>query len=290
MAKNTPIPIDDDFYKALNPWVFRAAYEEAAPGWVSQEKNDLKTYFDLWYIVQGSGSVKTDGQWVSYSQGDLVTIKPGEVYQQEKTAPDDPFHVFYFFVHPFGKINEDMDSRLSRYWPRIISLKYYPMIKDYFAELFETYTTKPQDYPLVLKATSLHIFRIFLSLLKTRKSTTLPPAFPRVLAARTYIETNYAKKTTLEKIAESSDLSASYLSALFHRHFHTSPIDYLIEVRLRAAKLLLAKGTCVSQTARITGFQSLHYFSRIFKKRLGISPTQFILSCYTHRTIPKGQS
>ncbi len=281
MAKTVPIPIDDDFYKALNPWVFRAAYEEAVPGWVGPEINDLKTYFDLWYIVQGSGSVKIDGQWVSYSQGDLVTIKPGEVYQQEKTAPNDPFHVFYFFVYPFGQINKELDSRLSRYWPRILSLKYYPMVKDYFAELFETYTTKPQDYPLALKATSLRIFQMVLSLLKTPKSATFPPAFPKVLAARTYIETYYARKITLEKIAESSELSASYLSGLFHRYFHISPVDYLIEVRLRAAKLLLAKGTSVSQTARTTGFQSLHYFSRIFKKRLGISPTQFVISCHS---------
>jgi AraC-like DNA-binding protein len=280
MAKNTPVNPDDDFYKELNPWVFLAAYEEAVPGWISPVINDLKTYFDFWYIAQGSGSVKIDGQWVSYSQGDLLTIKPGEVYQQEKTVFNDPFRVFYFFVHPFGQIKKDLDARLARYWPRIISLKYYPVIKDYFAEIFETYTTKPQDYPLALKATSLHVFRIVLSLLKTPKSVTFPPAFPRVLAARTYIETRYAEKMTLEKIAESSELSSSYLSALFHRYFRVSPIDYLIEIRLRAAKLLLARGTCVSRTAQSTGFQSLHYFSRIFKKRQGISPTQFILSCH----------
>jgi len=279
MTKTNALVLDDDFYKELNPWVFHVGYDRTFPGWIGPEQNDRKTYFDLWYVTQGAGAVKIDGQWVSFTQGDMVTIKPGEVYEQEKG----PFTTYYVFVHPFGQIKEDSDVRLARYWPRILSLKYFPVLKDYFAELFETYTAKSQDYPLTLKATSLHIFRMILSLLQTRKSAELPPAFPRALAARTHIETHYATRLTLETIAESSELSGSYLSALFHRYFHTSPVDYLIEVRLRAAKLLLAKGTSVSETTRLTGFQSLHYFSRIFKQRQGISPTQFVLSCHRHR-------
>jgi AraC-like DNA-binding protein len=275
---NIPFP-DDEFYRKLNPWVFKVGYCPAKPGWISEDQDDTKTYFDLWYITNGDGEVKIDGRWYPFTQGDVVTIFPGEDYQQERGA----FGTYFIFVHPFSRRNRNLDSRLARNWPCILPLQNYPILKDYFADIFETFTAKPDGYPLTLKAAALQVFRMVLSLLPRKEEASFPPAFAGVLAAQRYIEARYAESVSLETIAEAANVSASYLSVLFHRYFHTSPVEYLIEVRLRAARLLLAKGTSVSQTARQAGFGSLHYFSRVFKSRQGMSPTQFIRSCQSRR-------
>jgi two-component system response regulator YesN len=53
------------------------------------------------------------------------------------------------------------------------------------------------------------------------------------------------------------------------------PIEYLRRVRLREARLLLARGKRVKETAHAVGFGSQHYFSRAFKQRVGMCPTEF---------------
>lgn len=279
MPESVPPSWPDELYRKLNPWVFNVGFGRTEPGWLSPHRQDVKTYFDLWYIINGNGGVKIDDRWYSFTQGDVVTIFPGENYQQERGA----FGTYFVFVHPFGRRNRNLDSRLARNWPGILPLRHHPILKDYFANLFETFTAKPDGFPLTLKADCLNVFQRILSLLPSREAASFPPAFGGLLAAQRYIETNYAESVTLESIAEAANLSASYLSVLFHRYFHTSPVEYLIDVRLRAARLLLARGESVSQTARTTGFGSLHYFSRVFKSRQGMAPTQFIRSCRLRR-------
>ncbi len=271
--------LDEDLCDTLNPWVTAAGFHPAVPGWISPERHDVKTYFDLWYIAQGTGAVKIDGRWHPFDAGDLVTIKPGEDFQQERTTKDNPFQLYYVFVLPFGRKTEPSNSGLAQYWPRRLSLEFHPEMKGYFADIFETFTTQPKGYFLGLKTAAIRIFHTVLSLLQHSERSHFPPAYPKLLIARDFIENNFQDNLTLERVADASHLSESYLSRLFLQYFQISPIDHLIDVRLRSAKLLLAKGNSVSYTAQAVGFHSLHYFSRIFKKRLGISPSEFALSC-----------
>jgi iron complex transport system substrate-binding protein len=68
----------------------------------------------------------------------------------------------------------------------------------------------------------------------------------------------------------------SHFSALFKAHFGTSPIDYLVRLRLRAAAYLLRDvNVSVSSAAASVGYDDLYYFSKLFKKKLGVSPRAY---------------
>ena len=71
-------------------------------------------------------------------------------------------------------------------------------------------------------------------------------------------------------------LNESYFSRTFQREFGVPPIQYLLDVRIdHARRLLIESEDTVSEIADKCGFGSIHYFSRYFKKRLGISPREF---------------
>ncbi|HZG85778.1 AraC family transcriptional regulator [Paenibacillus sp.] len=101
------------------------------------------------------------------------------------------------------------------------------------------------------------------------------PAVERQLyIALRHIERSYAKNVTVEELANLCHLTPSYVIRLFKQTFGATPIQYLQELRLKAAVSYLSTTDIpVQEIARMTGFSNLHYFSRIFKQKIGVSPT-----------------
>lgn len=91
-----------------------------------------------------------------------------------------------------------------------------------------------------------------------------------------YMAENYKNKLTLSILAENAELSVSHYSAIFRAVTGRSPIDYLIQLRIFKAKQLLNDGFSVTRTAEESGFADIYYFSNMFKKSEGISPTEYI--------------
>lgn len=97
--------------------------------------------------------------------------------------------------------------------------------------------------------------------------------------ALSYIHRNYRKKITLKDLAKHSFLGQSRFSQVFRKHTGCSPVNYIIQYRLEKAKILLAYSyMSVSQISEYLGFKSLHYFSRLFKKHYGQTPSSLMVA------------
>ena len=91
-----------------------------------------------------------------------------------------------------------------------------------------------------------------------------------------YIEQHYALSITRDFLAHMAHMSLSYYAHQFKKVYGMGPIDYLNEVRMRQAKLLLIRDRlAVQKVAEQTGFTDVFYFSRKFKKKFGVSPSVF---------------
>lgn len=94
--------------------------------------------------------------------------------------------------------------------------------------------------------------------------------------AKSFIQTQYAGNITLETIAAEVFLSPVYLSFLFKQVEAMNITDYIANIRIENAKRLLK--TTSSKTyeiANLVGYQDDKYFSRIFKKKVGITPSEY---------------
>ena len=91
-----------------------------------------------------------------------------------------------------------------------------------------------------------------------------------------YMKANLDRPITLPEIAADCSVSVTGLKELCRTFCGCGPIDYLISLRILAAKELIRGSTMnFSEIAERTGFSSLHYFSRTFKARTGMSPSEY---------------
>ncbi len=94
--------------------------------------------------------------------------------------------------------------------------------------------------------------------------------------AKRYIEENYHDKITLSTLADNCNITKYYLSHQFAALYGKSPIAYLTEVRISAAKdLLTTTNHSIEEIASNTGFSSSSYFSQTFQKICHVSPQQY---------------
>ncbi|WP_034552312.1 helix-turn-helix transcriptional regulator [Carnobacterium funditum] len=93
-----------------------------------------------------------------------------------------------------------------------------------------------------------------------------------------YLEAHYIEDITLNDLARNYYLSPTNLSRIFKEETGDSPINYLIKIRLEQAKLLLATqtGITIKEISKLIGYNDALYFSKLFKKHYGQSPSAFL--------------
>lgn len=91
-----------------------------------------------------------------------------------------------------------------------------------------------------------------------------------------YISNNYGNHATIEDICKTFDISHSSLLTKFKKEMGISPIQYMTEQRLKAARYLLkTTDFSIGQISSLCGFDSSAYFSYIFRKNIGCTPKEF---------------
>jgi AraC-like DNA-binding protein len=89
-----------------------------------------------------------------------------------------------------------------------------------------------------------------------------------------YIHKNYSSKFTLKEIADSIGISTPHMCRTFINHTGITINKYLNQTRCNAALQMITKGASISDAAAAVGFSDYNYFSRVFKKLMGLSPSQ----------------
>jgi len=92
-----------------------------------------------------------------------------------------------------------------------------------------------------------------------------------------YLQHNYMiHDISLDSVSAILDLNASYFSSLFKRTFQVNFLDYLTDLRMDAAKELLKDPLrSTAEVANMVGYDSANYFTRAFKKKVGMTPTDY---------------
>lgn len=103
-----------------------------------------------------------------------------------------------------------------------------------------------------------------------------PQADSAIEKATAFISNNLERELTVQDISESTNLSKTTLYKTFHDHFHCTVGDYISRKRVeRSIALLEQTGLSMEEISQRVGFSSASYYSKTFKKHLGISPLQY---------------
>ena len=165
----------------------------------------------------------------------------------------------------------DTDSPMPEH---AIGLLNNESLKDKFIKLFNTWQKKSIGY----YASSMMIFYDIISFSQKQQHFYLSGTQKEHMQkAHEYIMENY-KNTDFNynELCHATGLEYAYFSELFKKTFKMSPVRFVTKMRIDYAKeLLVANRWSVSEISEMCGFSNSYYFSNVFKKQTGFSPTQY---------------
>lgn len=165
----------------------------------------------------------------------------------------------------------DTDAEMPLY---PIGLYDYAILRDKFIKLYNIWSNKKSNY----YARAMSVFYEIIAVLQdvNRYSTNtqrlkLAPAFE-------YISQNYkAFDFDYNALCKVCNLSYSYFITLFKAVSNMTPIQYVTKMKIDYSKeLLITEKYSITQIAEMCGFDNVYYFSNVFKKHIGVSPTAYI--------------
>lgn len=99
--------------------------------------------------------------------------------------------------------------------------------------------------------------------------------YERLVRAKLFAETHHARRVTVNAMAAEAYLSRFHFLRLFKRVYSRTPHQYLTAVRIERAKALLDAGAQVTHACYAVGFESLGSFTALFRKVVGINPSEY---------------
>ncbi|MDD6201246.1 MAG: AraC family transcriptional regulator [Firmicutes bacterium] len=144
----------------------------------------------------------------------------------------------------------------------------------------EIFTGHPDAYQLRLKALLFQmLFLLFTQCGEVRsieqKKTPASLSRERVNTILQYVDEHYAERIKLDDLVEILHINKYYICKIFQQCIGKTFLDYVNLVRIqKAVDMIVSTNDSITAIAFATGFQDINYFSRIFKRTMGISPTE----------------
>ncbi len=150
-------------------------------------------------------------------------------------------------------------------------------VRQLLIEIYELFAEKSECYELLIQAKlSLLWACLFRLSADERSRKEAKPTSSRLRSMILYINEHSAEKITLEDIAAAGICSRRECSRVFQHDLHTTPFQYLMEVRInKATQMLTETDEPVTGISEICGFSDPSHFSRIFREKSGMTPREF---------------
>ncbi|MFT4105601.1 MAG: AraC family transcriptional regulator [Lacrimispora sp.] len=246
-----------------------AGYSQTAPGHIWGP--GIRTYYLLHYVISGKGwyNVGNERHWLS--EGDL----------------------FFSFPNEIIKYGADLECPWKYCWVGFLGLDIPYIIKQTgftkkkhtlhipsddiartMIDLYKNYGTQTGNY-LYMISKLAHLLSIII--LHSKSNPPIPKGSDYLEKALTYMKTEYQSPVTINEIASFAGISSSHLYRLFMKEYSVAPLKYLTQFRIQCACNMLIENMSlpVSVIAYSVGFNDPLYFSRSFRKAIGVSPSEY---------------
>ena len=243
------------------------------------------------YVEKGTSIITTDENRYFINQGEIAFFEPNALYQVESMAGEDTRILQISFV----VTSDSMSFFKEIIAPLNVSEhdNLYSAFKSFLR--FSRESAQLSDDELQVDASSAvcsgqiiknYLELVLLSLYQRRVEESRGyriHSFAKhtrekqiVLQLKAYLRARISQTLSLETIAEENGYSVSQIQRIFKKETSISVIDYFIDIKMELAKQLINEGNkTMSEIAAAVGYSNANYFSRIFRKRVGTTPSNY---------------
>ncbi|WP_020008234.1 helix-turn-helix transcriptional regulator [Salinicoccus albus] len=249
--------------------------------------NHLHEWWELIYIHTGEATFFIDQHIIYLKKGDLIFVPPNIIHRTMiKVNQVLTTSVLYLFPTHFidNNINRNLLFDLFRRSERKQKFRYFiPIEKQDTVEKYLNLINleKKNENPFWEEAAFTHIIQLMIQLHRWEdvfdsgvdESPTNPPWLNIVIE---YIDEHLHETVRLKDLSDQIYMSSVYFSKKFKQTVGMTVSDFLIKKRtLKAKELLRESDANVQEVAELSGYHSIPYFHRTFKKLVGKTPTEY---------------
>lgn len=237
-------------------------------------KEHIVTCYALHIVAAGKGTYILDGVRHEVKAGKLFAFVPGIRFE----GFSDPLHPLklYSIRYSISAAGESARDELPESFPLVgaYSLLREQHIHDLAERICGCFDKIDGIGLLYQKSLFQHVvYAIVEDLYVQEKQSSTAMLIEETLE---YLKRHYKENVSVDQLAAMTGLSTSHYSKLFKEKIGYSPKDYLIRLRINRAKQFLEfSDSQLKDVAQKVGYPDEFYFSRIFKRVVGISPSQF---------------
>lgn len=237
----------------------------------------VRDHFLIHYVISGKGSYECGGRTYSVGAGDLFLVYPNEIVSYSADM-EEPWQ--YCWVGFNGtEVQRMLDLTPFRRDNLVLSLP-DEELRRRLTDIYDARGNKPTDELNMIGRLYLFLGKLIDLQGCDRDETDVTSDY--IENALKFIQYNYSHSIDISSIAASIGISRSHLYRVFIKHLGISPNDYLTQYRInRACSLLRNSKLTISNIANSVGYDDPLYFSRVFKKVKGVSPSIYLKNANT---------
>jgi AraC-like DNA-binding protein len=267
--------IHEDIVDNSKPLIVTASgYRKGHSGPPSHtERPNGRGDYQLLYVISGKVHFYFAGKEQIVSQGNMVLFRPGEPQSYYLYAADEPE---MYWVHFTGS---NVDAILDHYQlPSADNLFGAGTSPDYhrlFQQMIRELHLKRVNFEDLLEMNLRHIFLIINRYLR-EKNKIGAEMLTEIERAIHYFNENFNQNIVIEEYAKEHQMTANWFTQNFKKITKHTPMQYIISLRITSAIYMIDNTNYnMTQIASAVGYDNSLYFSRIFKKHTGMSPSEY---------------
>ncbi|MBV7504362.1 AraC family transcriptional regulator [Bacillus sp. sid0103] len=247
------------------------------------------SFFEICYIVSGKGIYIENGQEFPLSAGTLFVSRP---QIKHKIISQEDLYILFVAFEPIyeesSQAGKELFQRLSTVEPFLITFEDEALIALMWKVLLmqAQHSTNYIHDTLISPSCSL-IVSLAEQFLKdndpAKDLKNQPVSTTLVHRAKLYIRDNLSQPLRLKDVADNLHISSRHLSRLFTEELGVTFTQYVRNERINLATILLSTTDLSIKSISVeTGFETVHYFTTVFKEVIGVTPGEFNKQLTTH--------
>jgi AraC-like DNA-binding protein len=227
----------------------------------------------LFWVLGGKGFVVTEGHRHQASAGDLFCLLKGKSHEYGSDAGD-PWNIVW--VHFDGSIAPEFVRAIRTFGGARIELGHDAEQRDRWMELVIFHLARGPNFEVRANTSLYALLGLIVYRLRTRRIAPVTANPFDVHRIQTYIHNHLSGTITLDDLARQVNLSTPHFTRMFRKLFDVSPMQYVLQARVaQACSLLTESSMPLKQIGAAVGCPDPYYFSRLFKKTTGMSPSAY---------------
>jgi len=237
-----------------------------------EEGRTLEEY-QINYITEGEGIMETEFGRYQVGPGSILLVYPGQWHRYKPSSKTGWSEHYIGFSGIYARYLFQHSEILCNH-PSVLSIGFHDNLMQLFNQIIDLVHDEKPGFQYVCTGLLIQLLGNILYVIKNQGFNG-KEVERKIRHARMRLQEQYSGAVDMEKLALTCNMGYSHFRKMFKKYTGMSPLQYHNMFRLQKAKELLSESDKpIKKIALELGFQSEHYFTRLFKKKMGVTPSE----------------